>query len=142
MKSGSSNSYFFFLVNHFSWTRKKSEFAELLFSNLKKMWIYSISPPFFLSTIFLESDFSNQISRTRFLDPHFYTFLEKWLQIKWSLGLAEQKKIIINFNVNMCCIIDHSVRELTTQFTACLKPSAIDSDSLKPISVSQSKLKF
>ena len=28
---------------------------------------------------------SNQISRTRFLEPLFYTFLEKWLQIKWSI---------------------------------------------------------
>ena len=28
--------------------------------------------------------FSNQISRTIFHKPIFYTFLEKWLQIKWS----------------------------------------------------------
>ena len=44
----------FFLVNHFSRTRK--------------MWIYGIKPPFFLvnhfsRTRFLEPDFSNQISR-------------------------------------------------------------------------------
>ena len=61
-------------------TRKKSEFAKPLFPNLKKMWIYSINPPFFWSTTFLEPEkkskfeepfFSNQISRTRFLKPDF-----------------------------------------------------------------------
>ena len=54
---------FFFLVNHFSRTRKKIQ-----------VW----------RTVFLEPDFSSQISQTRFLEPLFYTFLEKWLQIKWS----------------------------------------------------------
>jgi hypothetical protein len=29
----------------------------------------------------------NQISRTTFLEPLFYTFLEKWLQNKWSIGI-------------------------------------------------------
>ena len=52
------------------------------------MWIYSIKPPFFWSTTFLEPDFLNQISRTRFLEPIFYTFLEKWLQNKWSTAYS------------------------------------------------------
>ena len=48
---------------------------------------------FFWSTTFLEPEkkskfeepfFSNKISWTRLLEPLFYTFLEKWLQIKWS----------------------------------------------------------
>ena len=92
--------HLFFWSTTFLEPEKKSEFAEPLFSNLKKMWIYSINPPFFLvnhfsrtrkkiqvwRTIFHQPDFSNQISRTRFLEPLFYTFLEKWLQIKWSFG--------------------------------------------------------
>ena len=41
---------------------------------------------FFWSTTFLEPDFSNQISQTTFLEPLLYTFLEKWLQIKCSIG--------------------------------------------------------
>ena len=40
-----------------------------------------------MSTTFLEPDFSNQISRTTFLEPLFFTFLEKGLQIKWSTGI-------------------------------------------------------
>ena len=43
-----------------------------------------MKPLFFWSTTFLEPDFLNQISRITFLEPLFYTFLEKWLQIKWS----------------------------------------------------------
>ena len=54
----------FFLVSHH-------------FSPTWKRWIYGIKPPFFLV---------NHISRTRFLQPLFYTFLEKWLQIKCSSG--------------------------------------------------------
>ena len=42
---------------------------------------------FFWSTTFLKPEFSNQISRTIFLKTLFYTFLEKWLQIKWSSAL-------------------------------------------------------
>ena len=42
------------MINHFSWTR------------------------------FLKPDFSNQISQTTFLKQLFYTFLENWLEIKWS----------------------------------------------------------
>ena len=49
----------------------------------KNRWVYTIKPPFFWSTTFLEPDFSNQISRTTFLEPLFYTFLETWLQNKW-----------------------------------------------------------
>ena len=59
-----------------------------------------MNPLFFWSTTFLETEkkskfeepffsllyFSNQISKTRFLEPLFYNFLEKWLQIKWSNG--------------------------------------------------------
>ena len=110
-KSDSANSDFFFLVNHFSRTRKnvdlqyktaffsgqplflnhfsQTRFLKLLFSNLKKMWIVSINPSLFWSTTFLEPEknpsLKNHFSQTRFLEPLFYTFLEKWLQIKWSI---------------------------------------------------------
>ena len=33
------------------------------------------------------------VCRTSFLEPVFYTFLEKWLQIKWSLGCLNQKEV-------------------------------------------------
>ena len=60
---------------------------------------------FFWSTTFLEPDFSNQISRTTFPEPLFYTFLEKWLQIKWS---SEYTKISLTNKNNKavhCTII-------------------------------------
>ena len=60
----------FFLVNYFSWTRKKIQ-----------VW----------RTFILEPDLLNKISRTRFLKPLFYTFLEKWLQNKWSNGAQNRK---------------------------------------------------
>ena len=63
------------ICNHFSRKVQKSGSAN---------WDF-----FFWSTTFLELDFSNQISRTTFLEPLFYTFLEKWLQIKWSFGSQE-----------------------------------------------------
>ena len=56
----------FFLVNHFSPTRKK---VDLWY----KTTFFSGQPLF-----------PSQISRTTFLEPLFNTFLEKWLQIKWS----------------------------------------------------------
>jgi hypothetical protein len=93
---------FFFMVNHFSRTRKKIRVCRTTF--LQTMWITGIHPPFFWSTTFLEPekknpslknhfsrprfhkpDFLNQISWIRFLEPLFYTFLEKWLQIKWFI---------------------------------------------------------
>jgi len=56
----------FFLVNRFSPTWKNVD-----------LWY---------KTTFFSSQplFSNQISRTTFLEPLFYNFLEKWLQNKWS----------------------------------------------------------
>ena len=68
------------VVNHFSQTRKKIWVCRTTFLQPEKMWIYSINPPFFWSTTFLEPEkkskfeepfFSNQISRTRFLKPDF-----------------------------------------------------------------------
>ena len=58
----------FFLVNHFSGTR-------FLVDLWYKTTFFSGQPLF-----------SNQISRTTFLKPLFYTFLEKWLQNEWSKG--------------------------------------------------------
>ena len=58
---------FSFLVNHFSPTWKKVDLCY-------KTTFFSGQPLF-----------SNQISRTTFLEPLFYTILEKWLQIKWLL---------------------------------------------------------
>ena len=40
---------------------------------------------FFWLTTFLKPDFLNQISWTTFLKPLFYTYIEKWLQNKWSI---------------------------------------------------------
>ena len=54
-----------------------------------------------------QSLFSNQISQTRFLEPLFYTFLEKWLQNKWSIFLnkifiREEKEGVICYpHINM-----------------------------------------
>ena len=88
----------------FSNQKKKYEFAEPLFSNLKKCGFFFLSTTFLIKkiqvwrTIFLEPDFSNQVSQTRFLKPLFYTFPEKWLQIKWSTGLSDNVwKIVLNF---------------------------------------------
>ena len=53
---------FFFLVNHFSWTRKKNPSWRTTILQPEKRWIYSINPPFFLV---------NHFSRTRFLEPDF-----------------------------------------------------------------------
>ena len=51
------------------------------------LWAWnSTNWTYFLQTVFLEPDFSNQISRTSFLEPLFYTYLEKWLQNKWFNG--------------------------------------------------------
>ena len=49
---------------------------------------------------FEEPDFSNQIARTRFLEPLFYTFLEKWLQIKWSTQLSGNFERILVFDMH------------------------------------------
>jgi hypothetical protein len=70
---------------------------------------------------FLEPNFSNQISRTRFLEPLFYTFLEKWLQVKWcfvyfctfnSFGnwgrkeMLEKKSVyVVGRKAEMCLLI-------------------------------------
>ena len=67
---------FFFLVNHFSRTRKKIQVCRNTFLQPEKMWIYGMNPPFFLvqplfsnqkkirvcRTTFVKPDFSNQIS--------------------------------------------------------------------------------
>ena len=80
---------FFFWSTTFLEPEKKFEFSEPLFSNLKKCGVIcSINPPFFWSTTFLQPEknpsLKNHFSQTRLLEPLFYTFLEKWLQIKWS----------------------------------------------------------
>ena len=59
----------FFLVNHFSRTRKKIRVCR---------------------TTFLQPEKKIRVCRTTFLEPHFYIFLEKWLQIKWPTVLCIQ----------------------------------------------------
>ena len=61
--------YSHLICNHFSRKCRKVVLqtriffsGQPLFSNLKKMWIYSVKPPFFLV---------NHFSRTRFLKPDF-----------------------------------------------------------------------
>ena len=88
---------FFFLVNHFSRTRKNLD-----------LW--------YKTTFFSGQPlFSNQISQTRFLEPLFYTFLEKWLQIKWSTGnlllkLTDQ----ISYTVQQLSNLTQSLQSLTS----------------------------
>ena len=60
-------------------------FWSTTFLQPEKRWIYGIKPPFFSD----QQLFSNQISQTTFYEPLFYTFPEKWLQIKWSYGDSE-----------------------------------------------------
>ena len=78
-KSGSENSDFFS-----GWRKVVDQ---------KKRWVYTINPSFFR----LEKSGSanwdffsgsrkvvDQKKKSEFAEPLFYTFLEKWLQIKWS----------------------------------------------------------
>ena len=37
-----------------------------------------------------------RVCRTTFVEPLFYTFLEKWLQIKWSNGLKSFFNLIFH----------------------------------------------
>ena len=59
----------------------------------KKRWFYTINPHFFRlekigsanSNFFSGSrKVVDQKKKSEFAEPLFYTFLEKWLQIKWS----------------------------------------------------------
>ena len=89
---------FFFLVNTF----------------LKpgKMLIYGIKPSFFSG----QPLFSNQISWTRFLEPLFHTFLEKWLQNKWSNGWRFKGRLLylswISRKLFVCHDFHHLLLEL------------------------------
>ena len=49
--------------------------------------------------------FSNHISWTRFLKPLFYTFLEKWLQNKWS------NEILLFFDSTTFSRLGHKLRK-------------------------------
>ena len=66
---------FFFLVNRFSQTRKKKWICRTTYLQPEKRWISSINPPFFWSTIFLEPEknrsLQNHFSPTRFFEPNF-----------------------------------------------------------------------
>ena len=82
-KSGSANSYFFFWFEKSGWPEKR--------------WVYTINPHFFpvgekwfcrLRFLFWlwKSSWPEkkiQVWRTTFVELLFYTFLKKWLQIKW-----------------------------------------------------------
>ena len=50
----------------------------------KKGWFYSINPPFLWFEKSGWPEKKIRVCRTTFLEPLFYTFLEKWLQNKWS----------------------------------------------------------
>ena len=47
----------------------------------KKRWFYTINPHFSGSRKVVD-----QKKKSEFAEPLFYTFLEKWLQNKWSSG--------------------------------------------------------
>ena len=51
----------------------------------KKRWFYSINPPFLWFEKSGWPEKKIRVCRTTFLEPLFYTFLEKWLQIKWLI---------------------------------------------------------
>ena len=62
-------------------------FWSTTFPEPEKNLVYSINPPFFW---FEKSGWPEKkiwVCRTTFLEPFFYTFLEKWLQNKWSIAL-------------------------------------------------------
>ena len=52
--------------------------------DLNKRWFYTINPPFFMLEKSGWPEKKIRVCRATFLEPLFYTFLEKWLQIKWS----------------------------------------------------------
>ena len=76
----------------------------------RKKWVYTINPPFFRleksrstnSDFFSGSrkvvDQKKRVCRSTFLEPLFYTFLEKWLQIKWSTVMYIVPKLKRRFN--------------------------------------------
>ena len=85
-KSGSAN------LDFFSGSRKVID--------QKNRWVYAINPSFSgLRKVILQTRIfflvrekkltrkKIRVCRTTFLEPLFYTLLEKWLQIKWSTGL-------------------------------------------------------
>ena len=49
----------------------------------KKRWFYTINPHFFWFEKSGWPEKKIRVWRTTFLEPLFYIFLEKWLQIKW-----------------------------------------------------------
>ena len=52
----------------------------------KKRWFYTINPTFFRFEKSGWPEKKIRVCRTTFLEPLFYTFLEKWSQNKWSSG--------------------------------------------------------
>ena len=60
----------------------------------KKRWFYTINPPFFRLEKSGWPEKKIRVCRTTFLEPLFYTFLEKWLQIKCSNGGTTNSEIL------------------------------------------------
>ena len=89
------------ICNHFfSGWRKVVLQTQIFFSGLKKvvdqkkMWIYIINPHFFWLEksgsansdwffFWFEKSEKKIVFEEPFIEPLFFTFLEKWLQIKW-----------------------------------------------------------
>ena len=84
---------FFFMVNHFSRTRKKIRVCRTTF--LQTMWITGIHPPFFWSTTFLEPEKKNPSLKNHFSRPRFHKpdFLN---QISWTTFLHLSRKVVAN----------------------------------------------
>ena len=64
----------------------------------KKEWFYNVNQPFFW---FEKSGWPQkkiQVCRTTFLETLFYTFLEKWLQNKWS-SVSIHSKLLNKINM-------------------------------------------
>ena len=94
---------------------------------------------FFWSTTFLEPDFTNQISRTTFLKPLFYTFLEKWLQIKWLNMLIKLQSLNFRFTQETPrarCTLFYVISLCTERMS--FKPSL----SMKIFSINNFTIKF
>ena len=77
-------------------------FWSTTFLQPEKRWIYGIKPPFFLVNHFSSTRKKIRVCKTTFLQPeknpslqnHFSrtTFLEKWLQNKWSSDRLQVQK--------------------------------------------------
>ena len=81
----------------------------------KKRWFYTINQPFFW---FEKSGWPQKkirVCRTTFLETLFYTFLEKWLQNKWSF-VSIQSKLLNEINMPFLWKLQHLTLSVLQRF--------------------------